>query len=163
MGSEVVLALLQLLQRSIIRQVYLHLVVVLVEQLTVLGGSRFRTLLRHLFGRLAPSRALDEERVGPFELYRSVSVEHERQNAFSIHVRRNLNAGDVEESWCEIDVLHDFFDSIKMKFNENVIDLKCYATYKLPASIPGPRSKNGTRTSNSNGKLFPLINPNWPR
>ena len=33
-------------------------------------------------------------------------------------------------------------------------------TYTVAGSIPGPRTKNGTRTSNSNGKLFPLINPN---
>lgn len=37
------------------------------------------------------------------------------------------------------------------------------ASYTVPGSTPGPRTRNGTRTSNSNGKDFPLTRPNWPR
>lgn len=36
-------------------------------------------------------------------------------------------------------------------------------TYTEFGLMPGPLIKNGTLTSNSNGKLFPLINPNCPK
>lgn len=50
-----------------------------------------------------------------------------------------------------------------MNHNNKCLMYEPSKTYTVAGSMPGPRIRNGTRTSNSNGKLFPLINPNCPK
>jgi hypothetical protein len=99
-----------LVRCSIIRQVDLHFIVVFVQKLAVFSRSCFRSLLRHLFRRFPSTRALNQECVGPFELYRSMTVENEWENAFAVHVWWNGDSSDVEECWGEINILNNFFD-----------------------------------------------------